>query len=63
MYKYDTFVFSAEDGQHIYLHSVNVRCMLKEYGSWEACPDTITATIIEMEGISMTEVGLNLKHL
>ena len=51
-------LLTAEDGQHIYQHSINVRCMLKEYGSWEACPDTITASIVELEGISMTEVGI-----
>ena len=31
--------------------------MLKEYGSWEACPNTISARIVEMEGVSMSEVG------
>ena len=49
--------YQAEDGQHIYLHSINHRCMLKEYGSLKALPDTITASIVEMEGVSMTEVS------
>ena len=50
-------MFSAEDGQHIYLHSVNARCLVHEYGSWEKCPDTITAAIVELEGVSMGEVS------
>ena len=48
---------TAADGQHIYLQSTNARCLVKEYGSWEACPDTITAKIVEIEGITMHAVS------
>ncbi|XP_070572655.1 E3 ubiquitin-protein ligase RNF10-like [Ptychodera flava] len=49
------YFYQAEDGQHLYLHPINVRCLVKEYGSLEKCPETITANIIEIEGYSMTE--------
>lgn len=49
------FSFQAADGQHIYLHSLNTRCLIREYGSLENAPDTITASIIELESITMTE--------
>ena len=47
---------SAADGQHVYLHSVNARCLAREYGSLENSPHTITATIVAMDSFSMTEV-------
>ncbi|XP_060076301.1 E3 ubiquitin-protein ligase RNF10-like [Ylistrum balloti] len=49
------YFYQAEDGQHIYLHALNARCLVKEYGALQHCPDTITATIVEMENIFMTE--------
>jgi len=52
----DVFYFyQASDGQQIYIHSLNARCLVKEYGSWENCPQTVTANIVELESISMTE--------
>ncbi|MEQ2214566.1 hypothetical protein XENOCAPTIV_012511 [Xenoophorus captivus] len=49
----DSIVFSvpsliclpADDCQQMFLHPVNVRCLLREYGSLEACPDSITAAV------------------
>ncbi|GIY84201.1 RING finger protein 10 [Caerostris darwini] len=49
------FFYQAEDGQHIYLHKVNVRMLLKEYGSLEFAPPIITAKVVEIESITMTE--------
>ncbi|GAB1602613.1 hypothetical protein Ahia01_000540900 [Argonauta hians] len=52
----DTFYFyQAADGQHIYLHAVNARCLAWEYGSLEFGPQTITADIVEVESIVMTQ--------
>ena len=52
----DAFYFyQASDGQHIYLHALNARCLVKEYGSLANCPDTITANIIQMENVFMSE--------
>ena len=53
------YLFLASDGQHIYLHALNARCLVKEYGSLANCPDTITANIIQMENVFMSEVSLN----
>lgn len=53
------FVFlllTAIDGQHIYLHSLNARCIISQYGSLEHGPTTITATIVDKEIAFMTEV-------
>ncbi|XP_046574143.1 RING finger protein 10-like [Haliotis rubra] len=49
------FYYQASDGQHIYLHALNARCLVKEYGKLEDCPDTITANIVDTEIIFMTE--------
>uniref|UniRef100_A0A673CL58 E3 ubiquitin-protein ligase RNF10 n=1 Tax=Sphaeramia orbicularis TaxID=375764 RepID=A0A673CL58_9TELE len=45
----------AADCQHMFLHSLNVRCLTREYGSFETCPDTITATVVEIVGHTVTE--------
>ncbi|XP_048748109.2 RING finger protein 10-like isoform X2 [Ostrea edulis] len=52
----DSFYFyQAEDGQRIFLHALNARCLVKEYGGLEHGPQTITAKIVEMESVFMTE--------
>ncbi|XP_029653016.1 RING finger protein 10 [Octopus sinensis] len=61
----DTFYFyQAADGQHIYLHAVNARCLAWQYGSLENSPETITASIVEVESIAMTqELRNRLRYL
>lgn len=49
------YFYQAEDGQHMYLHPVNVRCLVREYGSLEKCPEKITAAVVEIDGFSMSE--------
>ncbi|KAI1900722.1 hypothetical protein AGOR_G00052820 [Albula goreensis] len=49
------YFYQAEDGQQMFLHPVNVRCLLREYGSLEASPTSITATVVELEGQTVTE--------
>uniref|UniRef100_A0A671U6K3 E3 ubiquitin-protein ligase RNF10 n=1 Tax=Sparus aurata TaxID=8175 RepID=A0A671U6K3_SPAAU len=46
---------NPDDCQQMFLHPVNVRCLLREYGSLEASPDTITATVVEIVGHTVTE--------
>lgn len=50
----------AEDGQHMFLHPVNVRCLVREYGSLEQSPEKISATVVEIAGYSMSEVRLSV---
>ncbi|NXG34949.1 RNF10 protein, partial [Dromaius novaehollandiae] len=49
------YFYQAEDGQCMYLHPVNVRCLVREYGSLEKSPEKITAAVVEIAGYSMTE--------
>ncbi|XP_076127317.1 E3 ubiquitin-protein ligase RNF10 [Alosa pseudoharengus] len=49
------YFYQADDGQQMFLHPVNVRCLLREYGSLEASPPAITATVVEVEGQAVTE--------
>lgn len=41
----------------MFLHPVNIRCLLREYGSLEASPDSITAAVVEIVGHTVTEVS------
>uniref|UniRef100_A0A8C8YIQ4 E3 ubiquitin-protein ligase RNF10 n=1 Tax=Prolemur simus TaxID=1328070 RepID=A0A8C8YIQ4_PROSS len=49
------YFYQAEDGQHMFLHPVNVRCLVREYGSLERSPEKISATVVEIAGYSMSE--------
>ncbi|CAL9708637.1 unnamed protein product [Knipowitschia caucasica] len=49
------YFYQADDCQQMFLHPVNVRCLLREYGSLEASPDTITAKVVEIVGHSVNE--------
>lgn len=49
------YFYQADDGQHIYLHSLNARCLLREYGSLENCPQKISGNIVEKEYVFVTE--------
>lgn len=58
------YFYQADDGQNIFLSSVNSRCLIKEYGGLEYCPDTITAQILEMEALSQSdELRKRYRHL
>merc|ERR1719193_1026085 len=50
------YFYQASDGQHIYLHPLNMKCLVHQFGSYERCPDEITAQITDMEGFSMSEM-------
>ncbi|KAJ9579207.1 hypothetical protein L9F63_024688 [Diploptera punctata] len=47
--------YETADGQHIYLHALNVRMLEYYYGSLENCPSTLIGQIVEMESGSMTD--------
>ncbi|XP_060787167.1 RING finger protein 10 [Neoarius graeffei] len=49
------YFYQAEDGQQMFLHPVNVRCLLREYGSLENSPQSISATVAEIEGHTVNE--------
>uniref|UniRef100_A0A7N5ZT77 E3 ubiquitin-protein ligase RNF10 n=1 Tax=Anabas testudineus TaxID=64144 RepID=A0A7N5ZT77_ANATE len=49
------YFYQADDCQQMFLHPVNVRCLLREYGSLEASPNSITATVVEVVGHTVTE--------
>uniref|UniRef100_A0A8C4EYZ3 E3 ubiquitin-protein ligase RNF10 n=1 Tax=Dicentrarchus labrax TaxID=13489 RepID=A0A8C4EYZ3_DICLA len=49
------YFYQADDCQQMFLHPVNVRCLLREYSSLEASPDSITATVVEIVGHTVTE--------
>ncbi|XP_028852880.1 RING finger protein 10-like isoform X2 [Denticeps clupeoides] len=49
------YFYQAEDGQQMFLNPVNVRCLLREYGSLEASPESLTAKVVEVQGHAVTE--------
>ncbi|KAK9889754.1 hypothetical protein WA026_007135 [Henosepilachna vigintioctopunctata] len=49
------YFYQASDGQHMYIHSINVRMLKQCYGSLEHAPSVITAKILAKEEDSITE--------
>ncbi|XP_066293439.1 E3 ubiquitin-protein ligase RNF10-like [Branchiostoma lanceolatum] len=58
------YFYQADDGQHLYLHSLNIKCLVKEYGSLENCPERISGKTVEIDQEFMTEdVRRRLRYL
>lgn len=49
------YFYQADDGQHLYLHAMNVKMLELQYGSLENSPRTIKGKLLEKEGGSITE--------
>ncbi|XP_076282228.1 E3 ubiquitin-protein ligase RNF10 [Lasioglossum baleicum] len=49
------YFYQADDGQHLYLHAMNVKMLEQQYGSLENSPHTIKGKLLEKEGGSITE--------
>lgn len=49
------YFYQADDGQHVYLHAMNVKMLEMQYGSLENSPCIITGKLLEKEGGSLTE--------
>lgn len=58
------YFYQSSDGQHLYLHSINVRMLQTMFGGLEHAPKTITGRIVQKESCSMTEeLRKRLKYL
>ena len=49
------YFYQANDGQHLYLHAMNVKMLEMQYGRLENSPHIITGKLLEKEGGSLTE--------
>lgn len=50
------YFYQLSDGQHIYLHPLNTKCLTNDYGSMSQCPHTIKGRIIEIEQMTQSEL-------
>lgn len=41
------YFYQARNGSHVYLHSLNIKMLVQEYGSLEHCPPIIKAKLVE----------------
>lgn len=58
------YFYQASDGQHLYLHSINIRMLQVMYGALERAPKSIAGRILQKESCSMTgELRKRLKYL
>jgi hypothetical protein len=54
---YGTDSLAAKDGQMVFLHPFNVKCLLHEFGASYRFPDSLSGQIIDTEEMAMTEVS------
>lgn len=47
--------YQAVDGQHLILHSLNMKCLLQHYGRHDLLPPRISGKILQMETVTQTE--------
>jgi hypothetical protein len=45
----DYYMYQATDGSWLFLHPLNVRCLLHAFGSYGNCPATVTGRLLELE--------------
>lgn len=49
------YFYQAVDGQHLYLHTINIRMLQSEFGALANCPRLVTGRIVEKQNFPMTE--------
>lgn len=49
------YFYQAVDGQHLYMHSINLRMLQAQFGSLAQCPPVLTGRIAQREHFSVTE--------
>eukprot|EP00193_Tetraselmis_chui_P017617 CAMPEP_0177792978 /NCGR_PEP_ID=MMETSP0491_2-20121128/24822_1 /TAXON_ID=63592 /ORGANISM="Tetraselmis chuii, Strain PLY429" /LENGTH=271 /DNA_ID=CAMNT_0019315447 /DNA_START=60 /DNA_END=875 /DNA_ORIENTATION=- len=49
------YYYQVADGQWVFLHPLNVRCLLACHGSYSALPPTLRARAVEVEELSQSE--------
>ncbi|XP_059645281.1 uncharacterized RING finger protein P8B7.23 [Cornus florida] len=47
--------YQAVDGQHLILHPLNMKCLLRHYGSYEMLPHRISGKILQLETVTQSE--------
>jgi hypothetical protein len=47
--------YQSSDGQNIFLHPINVKCLVSHYGKLEEAPAELTAPVVEIESFPQTE--------
>lgn len=58
------YFYQSSDGQHLYLHSINVRMLQTMFGCLERAPKSINGRILQKESCSITEeLRKRLKYL
>ncbi|CAI2185065.1 15101_t:CDS:10, partial [Funneliformis geosporum] len=54
-YDREYYYYQSEDGQHIYLHPLDIRVLKQEFGSYNQFPNDITVRILGVDESTMTE--------
>jgi hypothetical protein len=52
----------ASDGQSVFLHPLSMKCLLQHYGSYEALPPSLEASLVEAESVTMATEGTRKKY-
>eukprot|EP01134_Creolimax_fragrantissima_P002908 CFRG2908T1 len=59
-----TYFYQASDGKRIYIHSLNVRCLVSQFGSLENCPPRLLGKVLDLtEGTITEETRKKVRYL
>ncbi|KAI0980138.1 hypothetical protein GJ496_009692 [Pomphorhynchus laevis] len=62
-----SYFYQSNDGQRIYMHPLNVKCLLKEYNDLTLCPRHVNANIVAIESNYILSANMSaykyLRHL
>ncbi|XP_061358557.1 uncharacterized protein LOC133302753 [Gastrolobium bilobum] len=47
--------YQAADGQHLILHTLNMKCLLHHYGGYDMLPHRISGKILQLETVTQSE--------
>jgi len=50
------YFYQSSEGQHVYLHPVDFRCLTTEYGSYANLPHHLEGQIVDLEDITQSEM-------
>ncbi|KAF8062682.1 rnf10 [Scenedesmus sp. PABB004] len=53
----DYYSYQAADGRWLFLHPLNLRCLLHARGGYDACPPTVTGRLLELEPVTQDEAS------
>lgn len=58
------YFYQATDGQWLFLHPANIKCLMQTYGAYTNCPELLQGTVVDVEDVVQGDMTRKrYKHL